>query len=104
MKIFGRLCRYQACCLFEKQMTIKPKRPLLIQGQWGLGDNIYARPFVKKLCEHREVYLDTPWPEIYEDLPVKFILKPRRLRTQMKNVDRQPETRWAPLPCSSIEK
>ena len=79
------------------------KRPLLIHGQWGLGDNIYARLFVKKLSETRDIYLDTPWPEIYEDLPVKFILKPRRLRTQMKNVDRQPAGRWTPLPKSWME-
>jgi hypothetical protein len=82
---------------------IKPKKPILINGHWGLGDNIYQRPFVKKLCEHRDVYLDTPWPEIYEDLPIKFVLKPRQLRTQMKNVRRQPAVRWTAWPGAPIE-
>jgi hypothetical protein len=68
-----------------------------------MGDNIYQRPFVKKLCEYRDVYLDTPWPEIYEDLPVKFVLKPRLLRTQMKNVERQPVTRWSALPGHPVD-
>jgi hypothetical protein len=72
--------------------------PLLIRGQWGLGDNIYARPFVKELAKQFEIYLDTPWPEIYEDLPVRFVLQPRALRTQMKNVRRQAPERWSPPP------
>jgi hypothetical protein len=70
---------------------------------WGLGDNLFQRPFVKKLSEHHEIYLDTPWPEIYEDLPVKFVLKPRPLRTQMKNVERQPKDRWTSPPTFSID-
>src|SRR5215831_7436319 len=103
MKISGRLCRLPSSCPFGKSKMNRPKRPLMIIGQWGLGDNIYARPFVKKLSEHYDLYLDTPWPEIYEDLPVKFVRKPRALRTQMKNLERQPASRWTSLPTASME-
>jgi hypothetical protein len=51
----------------------------------GLGDSIYQRAFIKKM-DH-EVYLETPWPQLYEDLSnVKFVLPSRSLRTQDKNV------------------
>lgn len=79
-------------------------RPLFIQGQWGLGDNIYARPFVKMLCKSWDVYIDTPWPEIYEDLPVKFVRQPRKLRTQMKNLQRQRDNRWSTIPRGAITR
>jgi hypothetical protein len=73
---------------------------LLIRGMWGLGDNIYARPFVRELAKTREVYLETPWPEIYSDLDIKFVRPAQRsLRTQLKNIERQPANRWiATLP------
>lgn len=60
----------------------------------GLGDSIYEMPFVRAESERREVYLVTPWPELYEDLPVKFVRPARQYRTQIKNLDRQPDGRW----------
>jgi len=52
-----------------------------------------------------EVWLDTPWPEIYEDLDIKFVRGKRRLRTQMKNVEFQPESRWSkPPPMREIKR
>jgi hypothetical protein len=71
---------------------------LFIRGQWGLGDNIFARPFIKELAKTRQLYIDTPWPEIYQDLPVKFARFPRELRTQMKNMRRQRPDRWSTVP------
>jgi hypothetical protein len=67
---------------------------------WGLGDNIYARPFVKELARTRDVYLETPWPEIYSELDIKFVRPAQRpLRTQLKNIARHPTHRWtATLP------
>ena len=45
---------------------------MIVRGMKGLGDNIYQRAFVKRLPG--PVYLETPWPELYEDLPgVKFV-------------------------------
>lgn len=58
---------------------------MIIQTNYGLGDNIYLRPVLKWLppCE-----LITPWPQVFWDMPVK-ICKPKwvGLRTQMDNVD-----------------
>jgi hypothetical protein len=77
-------------------MPAPPPRPsLFIRGMWGLGDNIYARPFVRELAKTRDVYLETPWPEIYSDLGIKFVRGHRPLRTQLKNIARQPANRWA---------
>lgn len=59
--------------------------PYLIESMKGLGDSIYIRAFVKQIQD--EVYLVTPWPELFEDLPnVKFVNPNTQLRTQAKNV------------------
>jgi hypothetical protein len=62
---------------------------------WGLGDNIYSRPFVRAAAAQYEVWLETPWPELYGDLDIKFVRGTRRLRTQQKNMARQPAGRWS---------
>lgn len=60
---------------------------MIIHNHRGLGDNIYERAFVKMLP--KPVYLDTPWPEIYSDIPgVHFIRPQTTLRTQAKNIAR----------------
>lgn len=51
----------------------------------GLGDSIYQRPFVRALTQRREVYLQTPWPELYADLDVRFVRTRTELRTQAIN-------------------
>lgn len=63
--------------------------PLVIDGMKGFGDNIYQRAFIKELVKSRDVYLATPYPELYEDLPVKFMAMQTPLRTQAKNLARQ---------------
>lgn len=62
----------------------------------GLGDNIYQRAFVKEYVRRYGcVHLNTPWPEIYEGIPNIFFYKPvTDLRTQNKNIDKQPESFW----------
>jgi hypothetical protein len=53
----------------------------------GLGDNIYQRAFIKNISQNALCVLDTPWPEIYEDLGnVYFSFCKTELRTQKKNV------------------
>lgn len=60
---------------------------MIIHSMKGLGDNIYQRAFIKALP--KPVYLDTPWPEIYRDIPdVHFIRPQTNLRTQAKNIAR----------------
>jgi hypothetical protein len=60
---------------------------MIIHSMKGLGDNLFQRPFIKALP--KPVYLDTPWPEIYSDIPgVHFIRPQTTLRTQAKNIAR----------------
>lgn len=63
-------------------------KPLLIETQHGLGDNIYHRAFVKTMTTLYDVYLKTPFMQVYEDLPVKFVNPTSHLRTQSKNIIR----------------
>jgi hypothetical protein len=75
----------------------RPK-PVLIRGMWGLGDNCYSRPFVRAAAAQYEIWLETPWPELYSDLDIKFVRGGRRLRTQQKNMARQSVDRWSTPP------
>lgn len=69
----------------------------------GLGDNIYQRSFIRELqCE---VYLITSWPQLYKDLPNVYPVKPfMKLRTQRKNVLRQPSNIWSKQPNQPSRK
>lgn len=67
----------------------------------GLGDNIFQRPFVRAVATRRPVYLDTPWPQLYADLPVSFVRPATELRTQKKNRDRQDATVWTEPPAGA---
>jgi hypothetical protein len=61
-------------------------RPLQIDGMYGLGDNIYQRSILRVIQAERPVWLTTPWPQLYYDLPNVHCLRPHtRLRTQEKN-------------------
>lgn len=40
------------------------------------------------MCTMYDVYLKTPFMEVYEDLPVKFVRPESHLRTQAKNIER----------------
>jgi hypothetical protein len=64
----------------------------------GLGDNIFQRPFVAAASKQYDVFLETPWPEFYEDLDIAFVRGKRKLRTQQKNMERQEVARWSPPP------
>lgn len=60
---------------------------MIYHGMKGLGDNIYQRAFVKALP--KPLYLQTPWPELYEDLDGVICTRPRTtLRTQLKNIEK----------------
>jgi hypothetical protein len=65
-------------------------KPIEINSMHGLGDNIFIRPFVRAQAAIRPVFLATPWPELFEDIPnIKFQYHISRLRTQAKNLARQ---------------
>jgi len=71
---------------------------------WGLGDNIFSRPFVRAAAAQYDVWLETPWPELYADLDIRFVPGKRRLRTQQKNMAAQPADRWSqPLPMREVK-
>lgn len=78
-------------------------RPLVIKGMYGLGDNIMQRPFVRAAAAREgQVFLQTPWPELYADLPgVKPVRSMTRLRTQQKNERRVPHHLWARCPTGA---
>lgn len=80
---------------------VEKTRTLIIKSMHGLGDNINQRAFIKELG--REVYLDTPWPELYSDLPyVKIVKCDTMLRTQVKNIKRQAETIYSTAPTKDL--
>jgi ADP-heptose:LPS heptosyltransferase len=62
-------------------------KKVLVNCYEGIGDSIYARPFIKQLCEDGyDVYLKTVLPELFDDLPVKFIDPGTvKFRTQLVN-------------------
>lgn len=65
---------------------MRRNRSLHIRGMHGLGDNIMQRPFIRAAAEDHQVFLETPWPELYADLPnVLPVRANSNLRTQAKN-------------------
>lgn len=63
---------------------------LLIRGHHGLGDCIHQRAIVRQLLDAgNDVWIETPWPSVYHDLPVRCVPKPSVLRTQAKNLTRE---------------
>ena len=69
-------------------------KSLSIVGPWGLGDSIYVRPFIAATAQRRDVYYETPWPELFHDLPLRLVRGQRRLRTQMRNLARTRQEQW----------
>lgn len=69
--------------------------PLLVLGMGGLGDGIYQRPLLRAQASSRQVYVTTPWPELYADLGVHPV-RPwsMELRTQQKHIARIPAGTW----------
>ena len=47
-----------------------------------------GRSFVRRRAKF-DLYLETPWPELYADIDIRFVRGRRQLRTQQKNIARQ---------------
>src|ERR1035437_1238867 len=74
---------------------------LLINGMHGLGDNIYSRAVVCQLLPHYAVFLRSPWPAIFHDMPTVTLVNPQtRLRTQIKNAQREGH-KFRPAPSNA---
>lgn len=73
---------------------------------FGLGDGVYQRPFIRAQSEVRPVFIDTPWVELYSDLPNVHLLRPRSMayRTQAKNLMRLRNFPWAQLPPGVMDR
>ena len=79
------------------------KGTVVIRGMRGLGDNINQRAFINEL--EFPVFLDTPWPELYSDLRhVSFVNCETPLRTQQKNLKRQPPNLFVPIPTKDYSE
>lgn len=82
--------------------------PLVLTAMGGLGDSIYARPFVRAWCaaERGPVWISTPWPQLYSDIPRLRFMAPWRigLRTQQKNMMGLPRETWDERPPSRAER
>lgn len=76
--------------------------PLFVEGMKGLGDNIFQRPFVAAAAVKRRVWISTPWPELYADLPVRFVRTGTALRTQAENERRQDPGLWEKPPAHAV--
>lgn len=75
---------------------------VVVEGINGLGDNLYQRPLVKLLAKRDDVYIRTPWPELYADIPrVRFLKMATILRTQSENVERTPAGVWSQYPTGA---
>ncbi|WP_052213232.1 hypothetical protein [Aeromonas hydrophila] len=72
---------------------------LYFAGMEGIGDNINQRCFIKALADKgHEIWLKTPLPEIYRDIPgVHFVRANTQLRTQ-KVSEQQSQVRFVPEP------
>lgn len=71
---------------------------ILIKGMQGLGDSIYQRIFVRATASRASIWIETSWPELYGDLPVRFVRREVGLRTQHRNIERQAPERWSSPP------
>lgn len=61
---------------------------LRVEGMLGLGDNLHQRAVIRHLAQLHQVWLETPWPQVFHDLPVRCVPRVSRLRTQTKNARR----------------
>jgi ADP-heptose:LPS heptosyltransferase len=62
------------------------KQSLVFNGMQGMGDNLHQRAILRQLVAKNDVWLKTPWPQIYHDMPDLHLAPSRsRLRTQSGN-------------------
>lgn len=85
--------------VLERRHRMKGRSPTIFQGWLGLGDTIYYRPAARAQAGHRDVYVETAWPELFSDLDVGLVRPNTRYRTQRKNIRRHDDrTPWVPRP------
>ena len=95
--LLGKKTRIKGVKIIDPPPGIRPVREAgeppeaLVNSMRGMGDNIFQRPYVATLCGlYDKVFIDTPWPHLYADMPSNLILlSPKtNLRTQKKNAEK----------------
>lgn len=73
---------------------------VLMTGRGGLGDAIYARPFVREAVRlHGRTWIETSWPWMFVDLPMVHVKKRvGGLAVQGWHGDRNPASVWSEPP------
>ena len=79
------------------------RRHIIVEGMHGLGDNLHQRSVVRELMRFGRVWLETPWPCLYHDMPdLRLISKGTKLRTQAKNAKREASRYYSgPMPTGA---
>lgn len=63
----------------------------ILDSYFGLGDNIYHIPFVHELAKRGEVYIYTPFPELFKAIKNVYCFRPvTNLKTQNQNMSGNP--------------
>jgi len=76
---------------------------IYVKGMKGLGDNIYQRSFITQLASRDNILLETPWPELYDNINnISFIRTVTTLRTQNKNIERNSNIEWVEYPSKDM--
>lgn len=58
----------------------------ILDSYFGFGDNIYHIPFVHKLAQQGEVFIYTPFPELFQFLNVYCFKPTTNLKLQLENM------------------
>ncbi len=59
----------------------------ILDNYFGFGDNIYHIPFVHKLAQKGEVFIYTPFPELFQISNVHCLKPVTNLKLQLKNME-----------------
>lgn len=82
--------------------NINLQQTVFLDSMHGLGDNIAQRGLVRHLlAKGHEVYINTPWPDVYYDCPgLKFVKTISSLRAQKRNIQKQSDRMTYDRPTS----
>lgn len=74
-------------------VTVDPKKPIMvIDGMYGIGDNLHQRAVLRELMKTHDVWLISCHFTLYWDLielGLKVLFKPTRLRAQARTIARE---------------
>ena len=78
-----------------------PKAPLVVESFHGFGDNLFIRPLLIEETKHREVYVQTPYPELFQGTDIR-VCKPTPFLYDFANRCMQDaRTEWLRPPSSA---